>query len=34
LIQDSKISKSVFEELTKAQLIEIYLRILERFEKI
>ena len=34
LIQDSKISKSVSEELTRAQLIEIYLRILERFEKI
>ena len=34
LIPDSKISKSVSEELTRAQLIEIYLRILERFEKI
>ena len=34
LIPDSKIDKSISEELTKAQLIEIYLRILERFEKI
>lgn len=34
LIPDSKICKSVSEELTRAQLIEIYLRILERFEKI
>jgi uncharacterized Zn finger protein (UPF0148 family) len=34
LIPDSKIYKSVSEELTRAQLIEIYLRILERFEKI
>jgi UPF0148 protein len=34
LIQDSKINKSISEELTKAQLIEIYLRILEIFEKI
>jgi uncharacterized Zn finger protein (UPF0148 family) len=34
LIPDSKIDKSISEELTKAQLIEIYLRILDRFEKI
>ena len=34
LIPDSKIDKSISEELTKAQLIEIYLRILVRFEKI
>jgi uncharacterized Zn finger protein (UPF0148 family) len=34
LIPDLKINKSISEELTKAQLIEIYLRILERFEKI
>jgi UPF0148 protein len=34
LIPDSKINKSISEELTKAQLIEIYLRILDRFEKI
>ena len=34
LISDSKINKSLSEELTRAQLIEIYLRILERFEKI
>ncbi|MGA7008117.1 MAG: Sjogren's syndrome/scleroderma autoantigen 1 family protein [Nitrososphaeraceae archaeon] len=34
LIPDSKIDVSISEELTKAQLIEIYLRILERFEKI
>lgn len=34
LIPDSKINKSISEELTRAQLIEIYLRILERFEKI
>lgn len=34
LIPDSKIDKSISEELTMAQLIEIYLRILERFEKI
>ena len=34
LIPDSKINKSISEELTKAQLIEIYLRILERCEKI
>ena len=34
LIPDSKINKSISEELTRAQLIEIYLRILESFEKI
>jgi uncharacterized Zn finger protein (UPF0148 family) len=34
LIPDLKINKSISEELTKAQLIEIYLRILDRFEKI
>jgi uncharacterized Zn finger protein (UPF0148 family) len=34
LISDSKINKSISEELTRAQLIEIYLRILERFEQI
>ena len=34
LISDSKINKSISEELTRAQLIETYLRILERFEKI
>ncbi len=34
LIPDLKICKSVSEEFTRAQLIEIYLRILERFEKI
>ena len=34
LIPDSKINKSISEELTRAQLIEVYLRILERFEKI
>ena len=33
LISDSKINKSIAEELTRAQLIEIYLRILEKFEK-
>ena len=34
LIPDSKINKSTSEEFTRAQLIEIYLRILERLEKI
>ena len=34
LIPDLKINESISEELTKAQLIEIYLRILDRFEKI
>ena len=34
LIPDSKINNSISEELTRAKLIEIYLRILERFEKI
>jgi len=34
LIPDSKINNSISEELTRAKLIEIYLRILERVEKI
>ncbi|HTH20911.1 MAG TPA: hypothetical protein VL854_01725, partial [Nitrososphaeraceae archaeon] len=34
LIPELKTNKSISEELTKAQLIEIYLRILDRFEKI
>jgi uncharacterized Zn finger protein (UPF0148 family) len=34
LIPDLKINESISEELTKAQLREIYLRILDRFEKI